>query len=268
MFSVLMSLYYKENPEYLKESLNSVFGQALPPDEVVLVEDGPLTDDLYAVVTEFSDKYPVLKVIPLPVNSGLGKALNEGLKHCSYDLVVRMDTDDISKPERFEKQVRFMESHPDIDVCSAWIEEFNHDVSNIVSVRRLPEKNHEIYQYGKKRNPVNHPAVIFRKHSVENVGGYQPFYLFEDYYLWVRMLMNGSCFYNFQESLLYFRTGDAMFERRGGLKYAMSECRFQKMLYKLGYINVASMLLNIGIRFTTRIVPNKLRGWIYKKVLR
>ena len=165
-----MSLYYKENPEYLKESLNSVFGQALPPDEVVLVEDGPLTDDLYTVVTEFSDKYPVLKVIPLPVNGGLGKALNEGLKHCSYDIVVRMDTDDVSKPDRFEKQVRFMECHPEIDVCSAWIDEFQDNIDNVIATKRLPETSAEIYEYGKKRCPINHPVAAFRKKAVVAAG--------------------------------------------------------------------------------------------------
>lgn len=150
MFSVLMSLYSKENPLYLRESLNSVFHQSLSPDEVILVEDGPLTDEQHTVVKEFEGKYSNLKVIPLPLNVGLGKALNEGLRHCSYEIVARMDTDDIAKPDRFEKQIKFMEQHPDIDVCSAWIDEFQESTDNIVSTKYLPETSSEIFEYGKK----------------------------------------------------------------------------------------------------------------------
>ena len=115
MFSVLLSVYKKEHPTYLKQSLDSLFAQTLPPDEIVLVKDGPLTPELEAVVTEYQSRYPMLKVVPLPQNQGLGKALNEGLKHCSYELVARMDTDDIAKPERFERQMQVFREHPETD---------------------------------------------------------------------------------------------------------------------------------------------------------
>lgn len=267
-FSVLMSVYYKENPAFLDESLNSVFSQSLPPDDVVLVKDGPLTDGLEAVIEKYKTRYSVLNVIPLTVNSGLGKALNEGLKYCKFDIVARMDSDDICKPDRFRKQIAFMYSHPETDVCSAWVDEFNGKINNVVSVRRLPEKSEELFRYGKKRNPVNHPVAVFRKCAVGSAGGYESFYLFEDYYLWVRMLLKGSSFYNFQESLLYFRTNPDMFCRRGGLKYAVSECKFQWVIFRLGYVNFFLMLTNLIVRLFTRLVPNKIREWIYKKILR
>lgn len=179
-----MSLYYKERPDYLRQSLDSVFNQTLPPDEVVMVEDGPLTDELYHVLDEYETKYPQFKRIPLAVNGGLGKALNEGLKHCSNELVARMDTDDICFPERFEKQIQFMTINPKTDISSGWIAEFQDDISNIKSIKKVPQSHEEVARYIKSRNPLNHPCVIFRKKAVERANGYQHFPLFEDWYLW------------------------------------------------------------------------------------
>ena len=267
-FSVLLSLYYKEDPLFLRESLNSVFNQTLLPEEVILVEDGPLTPTLYKVVEDFTRQHIEIKRVVLEKNGGLGNALNEGLKHCSYDLVARMDTDDICKPERFARQVAFMESHPEIDVVGAWIDEFQGTTSNVTSTRKPPQDSEEIRLFGKKRNPINHPVVMFRKRAVEKAGSYQPFPLFEDYYLWVRMMLNGSKMYNIPEALLYFRFSPEMFKRRGGWKYACVEIRFQWRLHQLGYIGFPTMAMNIFIRVATRIVPNSLRCRIYKKLLR
>ena len=178
-----------------------------------------------------------------------------------------MDTDDIAKPDRFEKQVKFMVEHPNIDACSAWIDEFIGDKNNIISQRTLPETPEELYLFGKSRNPLNHPCVMFRKKAVLAAGGYQHFPLFEDYYLWVRMLMNGSQIYNLQESLLYFRSSAEMFKRRGGFKYALTEMKFQKVLYGIGYINLTQLIKNCTTRFIARIIPNKLREILYKRIL-
>lgn len=267
-FSVLLSLYYKENPLFLLQSLKSIFTGTLLPSEVVLVKDGPLTEELERVVEEYSQLYPNLKVIALPTNQGLGKALNEGLKHCSCELVARMDTDDIAKSNRFEEQIKIFQEHPEVDVVGAWIDEFEGDTSNITSVRKLPELHEDIMQFAKMRNPMNHPVVMFRKTAVLTAGGYLHFPLFEDYYLWVRMLMNGAKFYNIQESLLYFRFSPAMFKRRGGWKYAMDEFRFQRMMRNLHFITYAQFVKNVCIRFSTRIIPNSWRTFIYKKLLR
>lgn len=267
-FSVLMSLYYKENPAYLRESLESVFCQTLKPDEVVLVEDGPLTPALYDVVEEYARQHTEMKRVPLAQNGGLGKALREGLKHCSHSLVARMDTDDVCKPERFEKQVAFMENHPEIDVVGAWIDEFKDTTAQVVSTRKLPEYPNEIREFGKKRNPMNHPTVMFRKEAVERAGGFQHFHLFEDYHLWVRMMQAGARLYNIPEALLYFRISPDVYKRRGGWQYALVELRFQWCMHKTGYIGLSILLQNILIRLSTRIVPNAMRGYIYKKFLR
>ena len=268
MFSVLLSVYRKEQPAYLQQSLDSIFTQTLMPDEVVLVKDGPLTDELDQVIEGYCRRYPILKVVPLAQNQGLGKALNEGLKHCSYDLVARMDTDDIAKPYRFEKQASVFESHPELDVVGAWIDEFEGDVGQVISVRKVPELDIDIRKYALRRSPTNHAVVMFRKSAVLSAGGYQHFPLFEDYYLWVRMLLNGSRFYNILESLLYFRMSPDMFKRRGGWRYAKDEVRFQYKLLNLKFIGFIQFCENVCVRFTVRILPNSFRSFFYKKILR
>jgi glycosyltransferase involved in cell wall biosynthesis len=241
-----------------------VFNQTLSPDEVVLVEDGPLTDELYDAIA----KYPQLKTVKLAKNGGLGKALNEGLKHCSFDLVVRMDSDDISKSDRFEKQVKFMEENPTIDVVSAWLEEFVDDKSNVVTLKKLPETDIEIKKLARKRSPINHAVAALKKSAVQNAGGYIHFPLFEDYYLWARMILNGAKFYNIQESLYLCRISEDMFKRRGGWKYGCDEIRLQNKFLSMKFITFPRYLYNIAIRFSVRIMPNFLREFVYKKFLR
>lgn len=266
MFSVLLSLYCKENPKNLSIALNSIIFQTNEPNEIIIVEDGPLNKELYDILNDFQSKYNKIKRIRLNENVGLGKALNEGLKHCSYDLVARMDTDDISNPNRFEKQVKYMTEHPEIDACSSWIDEFIDSTDNIISTKKLPETNEEIINYAKHRSPLNHPAVMFRKSAVMAVGGYSGFP--EDYCLWVKMIMNGSKMYNLQESLLYFRYSPDMIKRRGGWKYAKDDFKSQMQFYKMGFIGIGTLIYNIAIRMTVRLVPNNLRNFIYKKLLR
>ena len=265
-FSVLMSLYAKEKPEYFWESLNSIFNQTHKADEVILVEDGPLTTELYDIIKEFQKFHPELHTLSLPYNSGLGKALNEGLKYCSYDIVARMDTDDIAKNNRFEKQIEFMESHPEIDICSSWVDEFIGDTSNVISVKKVPQYHEEIYKFGKTRSPLNHPAVMFRKKSVIDSGGYGPFP--EDYYLWGRMLVKGYKMYNFQESFVFFRISKDVFKRRGGWSYYKQILKLQKELKNISYISYTEYLKNIIYRTVVTLMPNSIRAFIYNKFLR
>lgn len=267
-FSVLMSLYIKERPEFLCQSLDSIFSQSLCADEIILVEDGPLTDELYDALNKYNSNHPELKVVSLPVNGGLGNALNEGLKHCSNELVARMDTDDIAKPDRFEKQVKFMENNPDIGICSGWIEEFEGTIDNVKSIRKVPATHEEIGVYLKSRSPLNHPAVMFRKSCVEKAGGYKHFPLFEDWYLWARMFKSGAKFANFQESLLYFRTSADMIKRRGGITYARNSYKFQRELHRLGLISMSNAVKNGIIRGIVYLMPNRIRALVYKKLLR
>lgn len=263
-----MSLYVKERPEYLRQSLDSVFNQTVKADEVVLVEDGPITEELDSVVREFQAMHLELKVVPLPTNGGLGNALNEGLKHCTNELIARMDTDDIASPDRFQRQVSFMESHPEIDICGSWLQEFEDNVSNILSVKKVPETHEEISEYIKSRNPLNHPSVIFKKQAVIDSGGYKPFPLFEDYFLWARMMVNGCKFANIPECLVNFRVSPDMYKRRGGLKYAIDSTKFQWYLHKLGLISSFAAIKASILRGSVYILPNSLRSSIYSHFLR
>lgn len=267
-FSVLMSVYHKEKPEFLRQSLDSIFSQTLPPTEVVLVQDGPVPEAIAQVMDEYQASHPEMKLIKLDKGCGLGGALNEGLKHCSYDIVARMDTDDISKPDRFKEQVTWLAEHPDVDVCGSWIDEFSGEVNNVVSSRKPPQEHADIVSFSHKRNPMNHPTVVFRRKAVERAGSYQPFHLFEDYYLWVRMIQTGCHFHNIQRSLLFFRMSPDMFLRRGGFKYSCTEIRFQKKLHKMGHIGWGTMMQNIIYRTTVRNLPNSIRKFIYVGLLR
>lgn len=265
-FSVLISVYYKEQPQYLVLALNSIFNQSVLPDEVILVKDGPLTEELNNIILEFCKNYAQITVVPLDTNVGLGKALNEGLKHCSNNLIARMDTDDIAKYNRFEKQLAVFEKYPNIDICSAWIEEFEGNTDNILSVRKLPEMHDDIIRFAKHRCPINHPVVMYKKDCVTKVGGYEGFP--EDYRLWIKMIMNGAIFYNLQECLLSFRFSRDMIKRRGGWKYAYEDVKSQINFHKMGFISFAEMMYNISIRTTVRLTPTVIRDFIYKKILR
>lgn len=268
-FSVLMSVYHKDNAKWFDDALYSVLvSQTVKPSEIVLVEDGPLPDELYVLIEKYRGLFKNFVSVKIPVNGGLGNALNAGLKKCKYEIVARMDSDDISKPNRFEAQLKVFKSNPNVDIVGAWIDEFEFDVDNIISIRKIPENHKQIIKYAQDRCPINHPVVMFRKRAVLAAGGYKHFPLFEDYSLWVRMLMNGSQFYNIQKSLLYFRFSSAMFKRRGGIKYAIDEFRFQKRMYEIGFIGSNTFLRNSAIRFSSRIMPNSMRKVLYKKILR
>lgn len=267
-FSVLLSIYYKEQPAFLRLALDSVFSQTVRADEVVLVKDGRLTPELDAVIEEYQGQYPELQVIKFEQNRGLGFALNDGLKACSYDIVARMDTDDIAKPERFEKQLKVLEEHPEIDLVTAWIEEFVDSPENITAMRTLPETSEELFNYGKSRCPANHPVTMYRKQAVLAAGCYQTALFPEDYFLWIKMLLNGSKFYCIQESLLFFRYSPETIAKRGGWKYAIDELKIQRNIYQTGYISFLRYAYNSIAKFTVRVLPMGLRVWIYKKFLR
>ena len=270
-FSVLLSLYAKEKPAYLKKSLESVFYQSRIPDEVVLVEDGPLTDSLCEVLEYFILNYPILKIIKSDKNQGLGKALNLGLYACSYDYVARMDTDDICYPDRFEKQLDFLERHPEVDMVGSWTQEFTESEEgepHYMALKKFPESNVDIYFFARKRNPFEHPSVIFKKQAVIDAGSYQHCYLFEDYFMWARMMLNNCVFYNIPEPLLYFRMTTDSFERRGGFKYALKEIANLWKFKQIGFFCYFEFLTNVIRRFPVRIMPNKFRKYFYNKILR
>jgi glycosyltransferase involved in cell wall biosynthesis len=262
-------LYKTNNPLFFEQAMESIFAQTYPPAEVVLVIDGEKTAEQQTVIDKYRGKYPqLLKTIYLEKNIGQGPALNEGLKHCSCELVARMDTDDICKPDRFEQQIALFEQNPQIDVASSWVAEFYDTPNEIASIRKLPEAHSELAKWARSRSPLNHPVVMYKKSKVLETGGYELLGLLDDYVLWMKMLQSGAVFHNIQESLLYFRLNKDMYKRRGGLKYAINECSLQWLFYKRKMISLPVALKNIIIRFGVRIIPHKLRAYIYKKLLR
>ena len=269
-YSVLMSIYIKEKPEYFVESLDSMINQTLPPDEIVIVKDGPLTDELDKVLNDFIAKYPNLfNIVTCEKNLGLGRALNFGLKNCKNELVARMDTDDISLPDRCEKQLQAFSQDRNIDLLGGNISEFIGEESNIVGRRVVPKNDKDIREYLKKRCPFNHVTVMFKKSKVLKAGNYQEYFWNEDYYLWIRMFESGCKFENLPDTLVNVRVGLDMYKRRGGLRYFKSESGLQKYMLEKGLIKIPRYLYNIGIRFIIQVLmPSTLRGFVFMKFAR
>lgn len=270
-FSVLMSVYYKENPIYLKEAIESIYDkQILKPTEIVLVEDGELTEELYQEINKQKEKLKdILKIVKLEKNSGLGKALNIGVLNCTNELIARMDSDDISCPERFLKQIECFKNSENIDIVGSNISEFINDINNIVGIRNVYENDIDIKKDMKKRCSLNHVTVMFKKSKILEVGNYLEWFCNEDYYLWLRLLKNSTVFKNISESLVFVRVGMEMYGRRGGMKYFKSEASIQKYMLENKMITQIEYFRNIFIRFVIQVLlPRWLRKFIYLKILR
>ena len=268
-YSVLMSVYYKEKPQYLKQAMESIQRQTVPTDDFVLVCDGPLNEPLDKVIAEKQQEMGMtLNVVRLSKNGGLGNALNEGIKHCKNELVARMDSDDIAYPDRCAKQIAVFNTHSEVSICSGIVEEFTTNPNTVDTKRVPPETNAEIVEFAKKRTPFNHPCVMYKKSAVEAAGSYQDFYLLEDYYLWLRMLMAGYQGYNIQEPLLHMRAGSDMYKRRAGWKYAKTQMRLFRFMRDSGFIGNGQYIKSCVIRSGSAVAPNWLRKFMFEKVLR
>lgn len=267
-YSVLMAVYGKEKPEFFRQSVESMLAQTLPFSDFVLVCDGALTHELNEVISwaqeEMGEK---LQIIRLKENKGLGKALQTGVPRCRCSVIARMDSDDISRPDRCERQFRIIE-RDGYDLVSGTLQEFVREPGDMDRLRVLPRTSEEILQYAKKRNPFNHPCVMFRKESVLRVGSYQDFPGFEDYYLWIRMLRKGCKGYNVQEVILDMRTGNGMYDRRGGRDYLYWVLRFQRYLYCKNFITKKEYIQNCLVRTTVGAIPGGAREKFYHVFLR
>lgn len=264
-FSVLMSLYYKEQPAYLEACLHSLQVQTLPASEIIVVFDGIVSQNLEQVVQNFSKKLPLV-VVRLPQNIGLGRALNEGLKYCSNEWIFRMDTDDICLPERFEKQVAFIQANPEVVLFSTQVEEFDEIMTKSLGIKRVPVSCEEIYASALLRNPFNHMAVAYKKSVIENVGGYNHHLYMEDYNLWLRVIAQRYQVYNLPEILVKVRGGTAMYARRKGLGYIKSEFQLAKLKKDLKLQSIGAATIYFIIRSLPRLLPKFLLGKVYKKL--
>lgn len=266
-FSVLMSLYYKEKPSYLDECFKSLHNQTKPADEIIVVFDGPVGNELEAIVERWCDFLPV-KIVRLAENVGLGNALNIGVEHCSYDVVARMDTDDICLPFRFETQLKKFHDDPELSVLGSDVDEFDGDMCVFLGRKLVPYLDGDIKKYLKKRNPFNHMTVVFRKSAIISVGGYQHHMYMEDYYLWLRCASAGYKMQNIDDVLVNVRAGNAMLSRRRGGSYIKSEYLLMKRKMALGLTGVTDGIRYFLLRSIMRLLPVNLLSLVYKNLFR
>ena len=277
-FSVSMCVYGKDNPEHFDAALESVIKQTLPPTEIVLTVDGPIPETLEKVISRHQEQLKEtaidFKIIRLEKNMGHGEARRVCFDNCSYPLIVLMDADDLSVPDRFKKQIEFFNNHPDLSVIGGNIKEFISsedpwDVSHMAGNRIVPAEDAEIKAYMRKRCPMNQVTVMFKKADVAEVGGFIAWYCEEDYYLWIRLALAGKQFGNIQDTLVNVRVGEEMYQRRGGFKYFLSEFKLQKLMWNKGLTGSVRFLINVAERFILQVLmPNRIRGWVFQKLAR
>ena len=264
MFSVLMSVYREDNAEYFDQAVCSIWDdQILKPNQIVIVKDGEISDELNAVIKKIRQKVmDKLTLVQIKNNSGLSNALNEGIKRCKYDLVARMDSDDLSTPDRFLKQMKFMSDNPRISVSSAYIEERDDSLCNVLNVRKLPVEHSDLIKFAKTRSPMNHPVVIYRK-SIFLDGNFYPDFYPEDYPFWCILISKGYIFANLPEVLLYMRAGEKMMSRRG-YKVLKGNIKTYIFMKRIGLISWPLLVRNFAIQFFVRISPASVRKILYK----
>ncbi len=269
-FSVAISVYKNDKAECFDRALESITDlQSVKPSEIVLIVDGPIGGDLNDVIIKYEAKYSFFKTIRLPQNGGLGNALRVAVDHCRYELIARMDSDDIALPNRFEEQLKLFEVNPDLDIVGADISEFVDAEDNVVAYRRVPMKDAEIKEYLKKRCPFNHMTVMYKKSAVARAGGYLDLFWNEDYYLWIRMLEQNCLMANTGTVLVNVRTGKDMYKRRGGKKYYKSEKFLQDYMRKRKIIDFPTYSMNLIKRIIVQVcLPPSLRGWVFRKFAR
>ena len=270
-FTVITSVYKNDKAEHVREALDSMLvRQGAKPDEIVLVQDGPVAESTSRLLCEYKERYgEKIKIIALPENKGLGNALRLGVENARYDIIARMDSDDICLPDRFERQLAYMEAHPECDIVGGQITEFIDAQDNIVGKRDVPCSNEAIYRYMRSRCALNHPTVMFRKEAVLKAGNYQDWFWNEDYYLWVRMMQAGCVFANLPDVLVNMRSGLGQYGRRGGRRYFKSEIGIKKLMLEQGMISRWEYAVNYAERFVVQLLlPNSVRGWVVRKFAR
>lgn len=268
-YTVLLTVYAGDDPEDFEAAVRSCLEQTYPPNELLLVADGPLTDRLDTVVTEYRQLHPdVVRFHQLPENQGRGEAARVGMTECHNDLVGIMSADDICVPDRFENQVAFLDNHPEIDVVGGYVAEFTDDPDQVDTIRTVPTDPDEVVNLARFRSPMNEVTVMFRASAVLSAGNYRSLDRMEDYDLWVRLIQDGATLANLPVVLVKMRAGDAMFARRGGFEYAREEFRQQLAFLHMGFISVPRFVLNLSLRVPVRLLPNRVRSWIYEQFLR
>lgn len=267
-FSVILPFYRGDHPEYLDEALLSLYRQTLRASEIILIQDGPVPEQLQAIVQKWEAKLTELRFVVLSSNQGLAGALNAGIDEAQFEWIARMDADDICCKDRFARQWSCIEKNPELAIVGSWIEEFGDNPKEIIATRRLPGTHHEILSYARWRCPFNHMTVMYRKSALLHLGKYKDFgAVGDDYELWARFLMNGYKAANIQEPLVKARAGEAMIsKRRRGMKYLSHEIREIRALYGLGLLKPWHFIFHVALKALVRLSPPSLVKFIYQAI--
>ncbi|MCT4490912.1 glycosyltransferase [Levilactobacillus parabrevis] len=267
-YSALLSVYSKENPQYFNQALWSIYKQTEQPTEIIIVKDGPLTEELDNVIQKFSSVFNKnhIKYITLEnkCNRGLGYSLNRGLKSCSEDLVARFDSDDINSIDRMSKTLKVFKNISSVSVVGGAIDEFSENIEESLDKREVPVTNEEIRNMSKSRNPMNHMSVTLKKADVLKVNGYEDIPYFEDYYLWMKLISNGYMLLNIPDVLVHARTNNSFYQRRTGLAYLRKEVNFQYKLFKNHMLTFPYFIRNIIFRGGLRLLSPRYIAFVYK----
>ena len=268
--TVIIAVYAKDHPRYLEKAAESVLCQTRMPDELLFVVDGPVPDSLNQVIAGYEKRgVPQIRSVRLERNCGLGEAMRVAVEQARGRYVARMDADDISLPNRFEKQMACFENDPELAVVGGMIEDFSDDMNHVAGKRVVPLTDKDIKRFMKSRNGMNHVTVMFRKDELLRTGNYQPFHLNEDYYLWVRMIQKGCKLLNVPDVLVKVRAGKEQMDRRGGWPYFKNQYRVFKYMLDSSFISLPRFLLNLCERGTVQLLmPLALRSWVYRHILR
>ena len=263
-FSVLVPVYHKDDPIFFEQALTSIYcDQTVKPSEILILVDGPVGKKIEGVINDWKTRYPeIVNIVQLRENIGLGGALSIGLESCSYELVARMDSDDIARYDRFEKQLARFESDPNLIICGSNVSEFILNHQEVTGERKVPMGIKGIAKFAIYRNPINHPTVMFKRLNIIDAGGYRPMPCFEDYYLWVRCIMVGFSIHNIQENLVFMRGGESQLARRSGLDYVLYEWKFLRELKACGFLSFSKFVVVLFSRTVARVAP----AFIFKKI--
>jgi glycosyltransferase involved in cell wall biosynthesis len=268
-YSVLMSVYHGDKAAWLAEALDSMLAQTCQPKEFILMEDGPLPMEIERTLYAYEKKMgETLRRVPLPENVGLGAALNRGVLECRCEYIARMDSDDIAAPTRCEKILRGMMANPQLSLLGCGVDEFVGSKEKIVAHVRLPHTPEEAKRFAKTRIPIRHSSVMFKKTDVIRAGNYSSLRRAQDYDLIVRMLMMDFQISNIPDVLLYMRVDDDFYKRRGGLEQAKALAAQRRRFYNYGFYRLGEYWLYASINIFVCTLPNGLRKWIYKNILR
>lgn len=267
--SVLMSVYKNDIPKNVVTAVESVVNQTLPPKQIVMMVDGPVSKEMEKTLKELDKKYEILELHFQKQNQGLGKTMANGSAFCKHEFIARMDSDDIAMPERFEKQMKVFEEHPEFDMVGSNAQEFFNEPENLAGIKAVPETHEQIVEFMKSRCPFCHMTVTMRKSILEKAGGYKDWFYAEDWYLWIRMYLAGAKFYNIQENLVLARINYDTFARRGGLKYYKSIKGLLKLMKDNKMIGLIKYTKEKCRRFIGHVlIPKKLKNRMYRKYLR